>query len=69
MHGEFAEQTCCGQMFTNTGYYDEAVPDVRNTEGVRRLRLHRRSIRLCIGAVRHHPMLAAHSVTGSWLMR
>lgn len=23
-------QTCCGQMFTNTGYYDEAVPSVRN---------------------------------------
>ena len=27
------EQTCCGQMFTNTGYYDEAVPDVRNYDG------------------------------------
>ena len=24
-----AEQTCCGQMFTNTGYADEAVPLVR----------------------------------------
>lgn len=23
-------QTCCGQMFTNTGYADEAVPAVRN---------------------------------------
>ena len=24
------EQTCCGQMFTNTGYYDAAVPAVRS---------------------------------------
>ena len=24
------EQTCCGQMFTNTGYADEALPAVRN---------------------------------------
>jgi len=24
------EQTCCGQMFTNTGYAGEAVPTVRN---------------------------------------
>ncbi len=23
-------QTCCGQMFTNTGYYEEALPSVRN---------------------------------------
>ena len=23
-------QTCCGQMFTNTGYADEAIPMVRN---------------------------------------
>ena len=23
------QQTCCGQMFTNTGYFDEAVPSVR----------------------------------------
>lgn len=25
-----AEQTCCGQMFTNTGYAEEAIPAVRN---------------------------------------
>ena len=24
------EQTCCGQMFTNTGYAEEAIPAVRN---------------------------------------
>lgn len=24
------QQTCCGQMFTNTGYADEAIPLVRN---------------------------------------
>lgn len=23
-------QTCCGQMFTNTGYFEEALPSVRN---------------------------------------
>ncbi|QZT59438.1 (Fe-S)-binding protein [Mycolicibacterium austroafricanum] len=30
-HVEFpAAQTCCGQMFTNTGYADEAIPAVRS---------------------------------------
>ena len=24
------QQTCCGQMFTNTGYFKEALPSVRN---------------------------------------
>ena len=24
------EQTCCGQMTTNTGYFDESVPTVRS---------------------------------------
>lgn len=56
-------QTCCGQMFTNTGYFDEALPNVRayaaafgdyeyivGPSGS------------CVGAVRHqHPMLAEHA--------
>ena len=57
------EQTCCGQMFTNTGYYDEAVPDVRNY--VKAFAGYDYIVGpsgSCIGAVRHqHPMLAAHS--------
>ena len=24
------QQTCCGQMFTNTGYFKQAMPSVRN---------------------------------------
>lgn len=57
------EQTCCGQMFTNTGYFDEAVPNVRNYvaafSGYDYIVGPSGS---CIGAVRHqHPMLAAHA--------
>lgn len=57
-------QTCCGQIFTNTGYYREAVPSVRafvnafadydyivGPSGS------------CVGAVRHqHPLLAADAM-------
>ena len=57
------EQTCCGQMFTNTGYYDAAVPDVRNY--VKAFSGYDYIVGpsgSCIGAVRHqHPMLAEHS--------
>lgn len=57
------EQTCCGQMFTNTGYFDEAVPAVRAYvdafEGYDYIVAPSGS---CTGAVRHqHPMLAEHS--------
>ncbi len=57
------EQTCCGQMFTNTGYFDAAVPDVRNYvtafAGYDYIVGPSGS---CVGAVRHqHPMLAAHA--------
>jgi L-lactate dehydrogenase complex protein LldE len=31
-------QTCCGQMFTNTGYFDEAVPSCATTSSVPGLR-------------------------------
>lgn len=56
-------QTCCGQMFTNTGYYDAAVPAVRSYveafEGYDYIVAPSGS---CTGAVRHqHPMLARHT--------
>ena len=28
------QQTCCGQMFTNTGYFKEALPSVRTAATV-----------------------------------
>lgn len=56
-------QTCCGQMLTNTGYYNEAVPSVRNY--VRTFEDYDYVVGpsgSCIGAVRHqHPMLAEHA--------
>ncbi|MGC4154215.1 MAG: (Fe-S)-binding protein [Propionicimonas sp.] len=56
-------QTCCGQMFTNTGYYDAAVPAVRSYvqafEGYDYIVAPSGS---CAGSVRHqHPMLARHA--------
>lgn len=56
-------QTCCGQMFTNTGYYDSAVPAVRSYvkafEGYDYIVAPSGS---CAGSVRHqHPMLARHA--------
>jgi len=57
------EQTCCGQLFTNTGYYDAAVPNVRNY--VKAFESYDYIVGpsgSCVGAVRHqHPMLAEHS--------
>ncbi len=57
------EQTCCGQMFTNTGYFDPAIPDVRNY--VKAFSGYDYIVGpsgSCVGAVRHqHPMLAAHA--------
>ncbi len=57
------EQTCCGQMLTNTGYYSQAVSSVRSY--VRAFRDYDYIVGpsgSCIGAVRHqHPMLAEHA--------
>lgn len=55
-------QTCCGQIFTNTGYFDEALPLVRNFvdtfEGYDAIVAPSGS---CVGAVRdQHPMLAEY---------
>ncbi len=54
------EQTCCGQIFTNTGYFDEATTSVQTY-----LRAFEKYDYVvgpsgsCIGAIRHqHPMLA-----------
>jgi len=56
-------QTCCGQMLTNTGYFDQAVPTVRNfvrTFGDQTYIVGPSGS--CVGAVRHqHPMLAEHA--------
>ncbi len=54
------EQTCCGQMFTNTGYADEAIPGVRKFVdvfgGFDAIVAPSGS---CVGSVRHqHPGLA-----------
>ena len=56
-------QTCCGQIFTNTGYYDAALPAVRAYvrafEGYDYVIAPSGS---CVGSVRHqHPMLARHA--------
>ena len=57
------EQTCCGQMLTNTGYFKEAVPSVKSY--VRAFEDYDYVVGpsgSCIGAVRHqHPMLAEHA--------
>ena len=54
------EQTCCGQMFTNTGYFDEAMGSVRAFE--RAFSSYDYVVGpsgSCVGAVRHqHAMLA-----------
>jgi L-lactate dehydrogenase complex protein LldE len=57
------EQTCCGQMFTNTGYFDAALPDVRNyVKAFSRYDYIVGPSGSCIGAVRHqHPMLADYA--------
>ncbi|WHU47271.1 (Fe-S)-binding protein [Gordonia sp. L191] len=57
------EQTCCGQMFTNTGYADEAIPGVRQFAQVfGEFDAVVAPSASCIGSVRHqHPGLAARS--------
>ncbi|MDR1213590.1 MAG: (Fe-S)-binding protein [Propionibacteriaceae bacterium] len=56
-------QTCCGQMFTNTGYYPEALGSVRAY--VRAFSKYEHIVApsgSCVGSVREqHPMLAASS--------
>lgn len=58
-----SRQTCCGQIMTNTGYWDEAVPTVRNY--VRCFEEFDYIVApsgSCVGSVREqHPMLARHA--------
>lgn len=57
------KQSCCGQMFTNTGYFDAAVPNVRTyAKAFTDYDYIVGPSGSCIGAVRHqHPMLARHA--------
>ncbi|WP_028708067.1 (Fe-S)-binding protein [Propionicicella superfundia] len=57
------EQTCCGQMFTNTGYFDAAVGSVRAyVKAFAEYDYIVAPSGSCTGAVRHqHPMLARHA--------
>jgi L-lactate dehydrogenase complex protein LldE len=56
-------QSCCGQMLTNTGYFADAMPSVRNF--VRAFGDQEYIVGpsgSCVGAVRHqHPMLAGEA--------
>ena len=56
-------QTCCGQMFTNTGYADEAIPGVRKfAEVFSEYDAVVAPSGSCVGSVRHqHPGLARRS--------
>lgn len=56
------QQSCCGQMFTNTGYYDEAMPSVRNfVDTFESYDYVVGPSGSCVGSVRdQHPMLAKH---------
>ncbi len=57
------EQTCCGQIFTNTGYYDESTGSVRNfLKAFEKYQYIVGPSGSCVGAVRHqHEMLARRS--------
>lgn len=57
------DQSCCGQMFTNTGYYDEALPVVRTfVDAFAQSDYVVAPSSSCIGSVRdQHPMLARYA--------
>ena len=54
------EQTCCGQIFTNTGYYDEAMGSVKSyLKAYEKYEYIVGPSGSCVGSVRHqHEMLA-----------
>lgn len=56
-------QTCCGQIMTNTGYWDEAVPTVRNyVSSFETFDYIVAPSGSCVGSVREqHPLLARHA--------
>lgn len=55
-----AEQTCCGQIFTNTGYFDQAMGSVKSfLKAFERYEYIVGPSGSCVGSVRHqHEMLA-----------
>lgn len=57
------KQSCCGQMMTNTGYFDEAVPTVRNyVDAFEPYDYIVGPSGSCVGSVREqHTMLARHA--------
>lgn len=60
------QQTCCGQMFTNTGYFDQAMPSVRSfVKAFDKYDYIVGPSGSCVGAVRHqHEMLAKDAGDG-----
>jgi L-lactate dehydrogenase complex protein LldE len=64
-------QTCCGQMFTNTGYFDEAMPLVRlYSEVFADFDYIVGPSGSCVGSVREqHPMLARQAGDRALLAR
>lgn len=56
-------QTCCGQMFTNTGYFDEAMPSIRTyLDAFEPYDYIVAPSGSCVGSIRdQHPMLAQRS--------
>ncbi|MBK7820340.1 MAG: (Fe-S)-binding protein [Tessaracoccus sp.] len=58
-----ARQTCCGQIMTNTGYWKEALPTVRNyVASFGDYEYIVGPSGSCVGSVRHqHEMLARHA--------
>lgn len=61
------KQTCCGQIMTNTGYFDEAIPTVRNfVESFGEYDYIVGPSGSCVGSVREqHAMLARHAKDAS----
>lgn len=57
------QQTCCGQIFTNTGYYDDALPSVRTyVEAFEDYDYIVGPSGSCVGSVRdQHPILARYA--------
>ena len=57
------DQTCCGQMLTNTGYFKQALPTVKTyVKAFEQYDYIVGPSGSCVGAVRHqHPMLARHA--------
>ncbi len=59
------EQTCCGQIFTNTGYYDEAMGSVKSyLKAFEKYEYIVGPSGSCVGSVRHHHEMLARRDAG-----